>query len=87
MGAVILDACHADIEEIRRKLGGLKDNPRELLRLLEETRRSLFLHAQTEGFARDADFDRLLDGSEGVLPEMGGGAPMSDAKKPFLGHL
>ena len=33
------------------------------------------------------DFDRLLNRSDRIFPEMGGCAPMSNAQKSFLGHL
>lgn len=64
LGPMMQRLCEQTIKELRTRLGKVKRNPRELLRLLEETRRSLSKIAETEGFASDERLDRLIGNLE-----------------------
>ncbi|MGH1415978.1 MAG: hypothetical protein ACRBB0_21005, partial [Pelagimonas sp.] len=60
LGMAALSAFQNDIEQLREDVSKYKSNPRELLRVVEETRQSLARKAQDEGFGRDSNVDRLL---------------------------
>lgn len=64
LGPMMQRLCEQTIKELRTRLGKVKRNPRELLRLLEETRRSLSKIAETEGFASDERLDRFIGNLE-----------------------
>jgi len=64
LGPSMQTACHDTIKELRGRLSRVQENPRELLRLLEETRHSLMRIARNEGFEKDERLDRLVGNLE-----------------------
>ena len=64
LGNVILSAFDRPIKDLRRDIGKHRENPRQLFRVLEETRREMRLIARDEGFANDSTVDRLLGNLE-----------------------
>ena len=64
LGNVILSAFDRPIKDLRRDIGKHRENPRQLFRVLEETRREMRLIARDEGFAKDSTVDRLLGNLE-----------------------
>jgi len=64
LGNVLLNAFERPIKELRRDIGKYRRDPRQLFRVLEETRREMRLIAQEEGVARDSAVDRLLGNLE-----------------------
>jgi len=64
IGQYMLNAFDAPIKDLRRDAKKYREDPRQLFRVLEETRRELRLIAETEGFTRDSSVDRLLGNLE-----------------------
>jgi hypothetical protein len=75
LGPAMLTTCGDTIEELRRDLSKFKENPRQLYRVLEESRRELQVIAKQEGFEGDHLLDRLLGNLENQADDICVAAP------------
>jgi hypothetical protein len=64
LGPSMQAVCASPIRDLRRDLGKYRNDPRNLLRVVEETRRALSKIATSEMFADDHRIDRLIGNLE-----------------------
>ncbi|MGH1578280.1 hypothetical protein [Planktotalea sp.] len=75
LGLALVDAYAPHLDELRKRMSKNKDNPRELLRSIEEAHRAFHLVAKTEAALEHVQVDRLLNGLQDRAADVGVSAP------------
>ncbi|MEN8949337.1 hypothetical protein [Planktotalea arctica] len=75
IGLALVDAFAPHIDELRKRVSKNKENPRELLRSIEDAYRAFYLVAKTEVASEHVQVDRLLNGLQDRAADVGVSSP------------